>query len=133
MIQTLREVESDFGSSTFVLKAAGPSGELLGSVRARRDGEGVCLFRLSVDPAFQGRGAARALMDAAEKALPSRRYWMKTRSGNEPAATLYLKLGYTAYEEEDADPSLRFSFFEKLVPPRTPARARGRARHPTSG
>jgi ribosomal protein S18 acetylase RimI-like enzyme len=115
VVQTLREVEDDFRSSA-VLKAVGPAGELMGSIRARRGGEGVYLFKLSVDPALQGRGAARALIGAAEAALPSGRYWLKTRSGNEPASSLYLKLGYSKYKEEEATPALSFTFFEKLVP-----------------
>jgi ribosomal protein S18 acetylase RimI-like enzyme len=114
LTQTLDDVLKDFGSST-VLKAAGPDGEILGSVRGRREA-GVFVFKLSVDPAAQGRGCGTALMRALERALPARRYWLFTRSGNLPAMAVYLKLGYSLYKEEDAGLRLRFAYFEKLVP-----------------
>jgi ribosomal protein S18 acetylase RimI-like enzyme len=112
MAQTLAGVEEDFEGSA-VLVAAGPGGAILGSVRAARVRGSVYVFRLSVDPARRRLGAGRSLMLAAELALPSPRYFLRTRKGNGPAEALYLNLGYRVYKEEDGAGGIRFAFFEK--------------------
>lgn len=117
MVQTLAEVEQD-RKTALILKAATADGAVVASIRARRGVEGVYIFKLSVDPAFQGRGVAKALVAAAEAALPSSRYWLFTRAGNELNVNLYLKLGYSIYleKEDEENPAIRFAYFEKRVP-----------------
>jgi ribosomal protein S18 acetylase RimI-like enzyme len=114
MLQTVEETEEDMRGS-LLLKAVSPEGALTGSVRSRRGSGGVFLYKLSVDPAFQRLGIAKALVRAAERALPSRRYWLFTRSDNGISRALYRKLGYCLFKEESATSKLRFAYLEKFV------------------
>jgi ribosomal protein S18 acetylase RimI-like enzyme len=112
--ETLGSILSDLRGA-LILRARGPGGETLGSVRARRVGQSTEIFKLSVDPNAQGKGVATALLRAAEGALPSPRLFLRTRKGNERAISLYLRLGYAPFKEELLEQGLTFLFLEKAL------------------
>jgi ribosomal protein S18 acetylase RimI-like enzyme len=114
MIQTARGVLEDFRTSA-ILKAAGPDGTVIGSVRVRREGGGACVFKLSVDPPSQGRGVGAALLRAAEAAVPAPCYRLFTSSRNRAALAVYERVGYSRVREEDKGGRLRLVHLEKAA------------------
>lgn len=53
---------------------------------------------LYVDPAFQGRGIGRALMEAALQRIGGQSAWTVVLEGNHPARRLYDSLGFKLVE-----------------------------------
>ncbi len=63
----------------------------------RRRSAGARVYSLVVDPAYQGRGIARALLEAAEQAAAAKgciTIHLEVRADNEAAIRLYRKAGY---------------------------------------
>jgi GNAT superfamily N-acetyltransferase len=84
----------------------------------------VVVHRLAVDPAFQGRGVAIALLQQAETVARSRifppavpRVRVDTNTQNQATQRLLPKLGYTLSGEIGLDfrPGLRFFCYEKIL------------------
>ena len=72
-------------------------GTLIGSVMAGHDGHRGWVYYLAVDPARQGRGAGRELMEEAGLWLASRgapKLELMVRDGNDRAAKFYESLGF---------------------------------------
>jgi ribosomal protein S18 acetylase RimI-like enzyme len=71
--------------------------QLIGSVMAGHDGHRGWVYYLAVDPAHQGRGAGRELMEEAGLWLASRgapKIELMVRDGNDRAARFYESLGF---------------------------------------
>jgi ribosomal protein S18 acetylase RimI-like enzyme len=80
----------------------------------------VVVHRLAVDPAFQGRGVAKALMLQAETVARSRGITVlrvDTNTQNEATQRLFPKLGYERAGEIGLGfrPGLRFCCYEKRL------------------
>ena len=87
------------------------SGHVVGSAMAGYDGHRGWVYYLAIDPAYQGRGYGRALMDAVEvrlRSLGCPKLNLMIRSGNEAVIMFYEALGYT---QEDC-----LSFGKRLIP-----------------
>jgi len=72
-------------------------GTLIGSVMAGHDGHRGWVYYLAVDPARQGRGAGRELMEEAGLWLASRgapKLELMVRDGNDKAAKFYESIGF---------------------------------------
>lgn len=77
--------------------AAAGGGALIGSVMAGYEGHRGWINYLAVDPAQQGRGLGRKLMDWAEARLRERgcpKINLQVRQGNEAVLAFYAALGY---------------------------------------
>lgn len=80
----------------------------------------VVVHRLAVDPAFQGKGIAAALMQQAEAVAKSRDITIlrvDTNSQNQATQKLFPKLGYLFAGETGLNfrPGLRFLCYEKRL------------------
>lgn len=80
----------------------------------------IVVHRLAVDPSFQGRGVAIALMQQAEALAAQRgigRVRVDTNTQNQVTQRLLPKLGYALSGEIGLDfrPGLRFFCYEKLI------------------
>ena len=80
----------------------------------------VVVHRLAVDPAFQGRGVAAALMNQAEAVARDRGIGvlrLDTNTNNEATRRLFPKLGYVFAGEIGLGfrPGLRFRCYEKRL------------------
>ena len=81
----------------------------------------IVIHRLAVDPAFQGKGIAAALMQQAEAVARSRGITIlrvDTNSQNQATQKLFPKLGYLFAGETGLSfrPGLRFLCYEKRLP-----------------
>lgn len=111
--QTIAELVDEFDRG-IVLKAV-ERGVIIGSVRARTEGNAVLIGKLIVDPAFQGRGIGTQLLRSIEQACPSARYELFTSSKSEKNIRLYERAGYHRFEEKTIGADLTLVFLEKLT------------------
>ena len=86
--------------------------------------QAVVVHRLAVDPSFQGKGVARALMLQAEAVAGLRHISvlrLDTNTQNEATQRLFPKLGYSFAGEIGLGfrPGLRFRCYEKRLAPVT--------------
>lgn len=94
LTQTIESVAEDFGTHVF-LKAV-KYGKIIGSVKARKTGEGCWIGKLMVHPQFRRMGLARRLMGEIEKEFSGTgRYYLYTAEINKGNVSLYESLGYT--------------------------------------
>ncbi|UHQ20150.1 GNAT family N-acetyltransferase [Lysobacter sp. KIS68-7] len=81
-----------------VLFAIDEGDRAIGTVALKHEGEGVYeLTKMAVDPAFQGRGIGRLLMDGALHAyrtLEGRELFLESSSKLAPALALYESVGF---------------------------------------
>ncbi|MDR2200284.1 MAG: GNAT family N-acetyltransferase [Deltaproteobacteria bacterium] len=112
LVEGPEDLEADFKKLT-ILKAVDEDGEIIGSVRGKKEGGTVFVYRLSVKPERRKKGAGGLLLDALEKELPSARYELRTRRGNDKAENLYRKHGYRAFKEEFGEGDIVLVSYEK--------------------
>lgn len=75
----------------------GPDGRVLGYFVAMAGVDEMHLLNITVAPAVQGRGHARAMFDslvALCRAAGALELWLEVRASNERARALYLHLGF---------------------------------------
>lgn len=91
--ETLEDVKRDAREKRILV--AEWNGKVVGSVRFWTVG-GVCVIRLlSVDPAYQGRGIGKALMQEIEKAVTdAHKFYVCTMLRTSRNVALFLNLGY---------------------------------------
>jgi ribosomal protein S18 acetylase RimI-like enzyme len=81
-----------------VLFAIDADGRALGTIALKHEGEGVYeLTKMAVDPAHQGRGIGRLLMEGAlqaYRALDGRELFLESSSKLAPALKLYESVGF---------------------------------------
>ena len=80
----------------------------------------IVVHRLAVDPAFQGKGVAKVLMQQAEAVARERQIKVlrvDTNTQNEATQRLFPRLGYTLAGETGFSfrPDLRFRCYEKRL------------------
>ncbi|MEH0936475.1 GNAT family N-acetyltransferase [Micromonospora psammae] len=124
LTETLDEVRSVLAGPTIVLTARAGH-RLVGSVRARLDGDTALVGRLSVAPDWQGRGLGSRLLTAVEAACAGRvgRLELFTGAGSERNLRLYQRHGYRVVGYRSDPNGVRLAVLEK--PAVGPAR-----RHP---
>lgn len=72
-------------------------GRIAAAAMVGHDGHRGWVYYVSADPALQGQGLGRLIMEAAETWLVERGIWklqLMVRGGNEAAKGFYLSLGY---------------------------------------
>jgi ribosomal protein S18 acetylase RimI-like enzyme len=92
-----RDIERKLAHDPDGLLVLDADGCLAGSVMAGYDGHRGWVNYLAVDPAWQGRGLGRMLMDQAEQWLLARgcpKVNLQVRTSNEHAVAFYRHLGY---------------------------------------
>ncbi len=111
LTQTIEELLVQFDDHTF-LKAV-EDGRIVGSVRARREGDTCYIGRLVVHPDFQNRGIGTALMQRIEEYVPALRYELFTGTQSKRNLYLYEKLGYREFRTERQTDKVQIVFLEK--------------------
>ncbi len=112
LTQTLEQLIAELRSSTVLRAISGQA--LLGSVRARNEGQVVQIGRLIVAPATQHQGIGSALLRAIESAFPAaERYELFTGSLSEGNIRLYRRHGYAVTHEKALSPSIVLVYMSK--------------------
>jgi ribosomal protein S18 acetylase RimI-like enzyme len=114
LTQTLEDLRAEFKSS-HVLKATSEK-TLIGSVRAKADGETCSIGRLIVHPDYQRRGIGSRLMTQIEELYPSvHRFELFTGSLSDGNIRLYRTLGYCPFRMANLSSSVTLVYMEKKV------------------
>jgi ribosomal protein S18 acetylase RimI-like enzyme len=115
LTEKLGDLESEFEEYIF-LKAL-IDGRLVGSVRARMEGEITCYVgRLAVHPDFQGHGIGTRLMTEIESYFPEAvRFELFTGHKSSRNIHIYEKLGYQVYNRKEVAPDIYLLYMIKNV------------------
>jgi ribosomal protein S18 acetylase RimI-like enzyme len=112
LTQTLESLLEDLTHS-IVLKAT-IGDRVVGSVRARRDGETCAIGRLIVHPELQGQGIGSQLLRSIETRFGDvARFELFTGSRSEGNIRLYQRHGYTITRTQPMSETLSITFLEK--------------------
>jgi len=114
LVQTIESLLEEFAGSV-VLKAM-LDDRLVGSVRARLNGDTCEIARLSVHPDLQGRGIGSELLRRIEGRFDNvARYELFTGSKSEANIRLYERHGYKITHTKPMSEKVSFTFMEKRV------------------
>lgn len=114
LTQTIEELNAEFHSS-YILKAISEK-TIIGSVRARTDGETCNIGRLIVHPHHQRRGIGSQLMSRIEELFPSvHRFELFTGSRSDGNIRLYRNLGYCPFRTAVLSSIVTLLYMEKTV------------------
>jgi len=114
LVQTVDSLVEEF--DRFDVLVARIDGKIVGSIRMRQDGPTCYIAKLIVDPEFQNRGIASALIQTAEQFYAAiKRFELFTGFKSEKNLYLYKKHGYQVFREEQSSPEFSFLFMEKFV------------------
>jgi GNAT superfamily N-acetyltransferase len=90
-------------------------GVLVGAVSYKVKQETLDIYRMMVHPAYFRHGIASTLLHFAQDSVPeARRIIVSTGTKNLPACQLYLRHGFTQLRQEEVEPGLFITDFEKL-------------------
>ncbi len=118
MSQTLEELREEFESSVILEYVQG--GEIVGSVRAKMDGNVCRISRLVVRPDHWRQGIGRRLMGEVERLfVDAERFELYTREDHEVTRPFYRSLGYRPFRTERLSETL--SFVHLFKPGRDPS------------
>ena len=110
--QTIEEVEEEFQQG-IILKKTDDKGNIIGSVRAYKDGETVHIGKLMVHPEMQRKGIGTELLLKMENEFSGCRYELFTSTRSVGNIRLYERLGYETYKEESVSSELQFVYMQK--------------------
>jgi GNAT superfamily N-acetyltransferase len=117
LVETLVEIEAEFRRSVFLKVVLG--GRIVGSVRARSDGQTCFVGRLIVHPDCQRQGIGTGMMYEIERCFPDvDRYELFTGYKSVGNMRLYEALGYEVFKEAQPAAGPRLIFLEKRRAPR---------------
>ncbi|MEU1762816.1 GNAT family N-acetyltransferase [Micromonospora sp. NPDC005223] len=116
LTETLDEVRAALTGPDVVLTARRGT-RLVGSVRARVDGDTAHVGRLSVAPDQQGRGVGGRLLDAVEQACAYRvaRFALFTGADSATNLSLYAGRGYRVVSYRPDENGNRLAVLEKTL------------------
>ncbi|MEU7570603.1 GNAT family N-acetyltransferase [Micromonospora sp. NPDC049240] len=122
LTETLDEVRAALAGPVVVL-AARRGTRLVGSVRARLDGDTAHVGRLAVAPDQQGRGIGGRLLAAVEHACVGRvaRFALFTGAQSADNLGLYARRGYRVVAHRPDENGNRLAILEKVNAPRSDA------------
>ncbi|MCZ7438945.1 GNAT family N-acetyltransferase [Micromonospora sp. WMMC241] len=122
LTETLDEVRAALAGPGVVL-AARRGARLVGSVRARLDGDTAHVGRLSVAPDQQGAGVGGRLLTAVEQACAGRvaRFALFTGAQSADNLGLYARRGYRVVAHRADENGNRLAVLEKVSPARSDA------------
>jgi ribosomal protein S18 acetylase RimI-like enzyme len=111
MTQTLEELRNDFKSNIFMKISI--DRKIVGTVRGQRNGNTCTIYRLAVDPNFQGLGIGTRLMKSMENYFSDcPKIEVFTGSNSRKNIYYYKKLGYVQTKTEQHGNHTRV-YFEK--------------------
>lgn len=99
-------------NSSFVVTARNAGGELVGLARAVSDDATICYLQdILVDPAFQGSGVGRALLEAVQTRFGHVRQTVLLTDNEPGQRAFYQALGFTEGGDFSPEPLRAFALF----------------------
>lgn len=114
LTQTLEQASADVMRGV-LFKICNETGAIIGSVRGYRDGQGVHVGKLIVEPVYWGKNLGGILLEAIERHFGSGKYLLFTRANNHRNMHFYDKHGYVLTHKKFIAPGLEMAFLEKLI------------------
>jgi GNAT superfamily N-acetyltransferase len=112
LTQSLESLLEEFTHSIVLRATLGE--RLVGSVRARRNGDTCCIGRLIVHPELQGQGIGSQLLRSIEaKFKDVSKFELFTGSRSEANIHLYQRHGYAITRTQTLSPTVSLVFLEK--------------------
>lgn len=112
MIQTIEDVRKEY-SEGIILKYV-EDGRIVGSIRAKVEGDTCHISRVVVLPGHWSKGIGTALMMEVERIFPDVRVFeLFTRIDHTRTRPFYAKLGYLPYKTEKVSDTLTFVYLKK--------------------
>ena len=115
LTETIDALIKEFPNATILKAVAG--NQIIGSVRAKADGDVCAIGRLIVSPEFQGHGIGSTLLRSVEElyaGIP--RFELFTGSRSESNIRLYQKAGYRITRTQPLTAAVSLVFLEKTPP-----------------
>ncbi len=114
--QTLDELIDEYNTGV-ILKMRGSDGNIIGSVRAKKDNRTVYIGKLMVHPRHRRCGYGAVLLKEVEGYFPGKRYELFTSTRSESNIRFYQRMGYKILKREVIDDELQFVYLEKDLLP----------------
>ena len=113
LIQTQDEIEQEFNTCLFLKVVSQKS--IIGSIRAKEDGDTCYIGRIFVHPDHQNNGIGTRLMNSIEQRFNHiKRFELFTGYKDLKNIYLYKKLGYSIFKEITRGDGIIFYFLEKI-------------------
>ena len=111
LTQTIEGIAEDFNKG--VILKADDNEEIIGSVRVHKIENATYIGKLIVTPLRQNQGIGKALLLAAEKIYPNKRYELFTSDRSVKNISLYTKAGYCEFNRKPLNQNANIVFMEK--------------------
>jgi ech hydrogenase subunit C len=110
--QSLQDLVREFDTTVFLKAVA--NGKIIGSVRARKDGDTAHIGRLVVHPYFWRRGLGTRMVGRIEEAFPdASRFETFASHRSRHTMDLYQRLGYAEFRRERASEQRERVYLQK--------------------
>lgn len=110
--QTLAELQEEYKHSIFLIMEEHE--DLVGAVRAHCENGTVYIGKLMVHPQWQGQGFGTKLLAEIESLFPGQRYELFTSSLSEKNLQMYMRHGYTVFQEKVSQAGWSLRYLEKV-------------------
>jgi ribosomal protein S18 acetylase RimI-like enzyme len=119
LTESLHELRTDLAAGVLA-RGAWLGSRLVGSVRARPDGDLMEIARLAVAPDLQRRGIGWRLLGVIEAAAPPqvRSLWLVTGAASDASLAMYRQAGYEVVDVATDSVGIAIAVLEKPVPDR---------------
>jgi GNAT superfamily N-acetyltransferase len=91
LMQTLDELEMEFGKNIILKIMDGENNEIIGSIRAYEENNRVYIGKLMVHPDYQNKGIGKYLLKTIETLFPNKTFELFTSSKSEKNLYIYIR------------------------------------------
>ena len=113
LLETQEANSADFANWT-TLKLVTPTGEIIGAIRYRPDGDLIEVGRLMVHPNYRRLGLAQRMIAEMDRAYPQKTKELYTCTKSWINIRLYEKMGYRPFREVTENSGLSFVYMRKI-------------------
>lgn len=113
LTQTIEDVIDEYNAG-IVLKMVSEDNKIIGSIRAKEEGNTVYINKLMVHPDYRRRGYGTRLLTEIENHYPGKRYELFTSTRSSDNIRLYQTNGYQIFSQKALTEELIFVYMEKL-------------------
>ena len=113
LTQTIEDVRDEYNAG-IVLKMVSEDNKIIGSIRAKEEGNTVYISKLMIHPDYRRRGFGTRLLTEIENHYPGKRYELFTSTRSSDNIRLYQTNGYQIFSQKALTEELIFVYMEKL-------------------